>query len=162
MLDFQVSTIVFTIVDLLILYVLLKKFLFGRVNRVLEERAALVKQTLSSAEEKKAQAEQLKQEYEDRLTKAHAEASGILSQAQARGEREYQAILSQAQEDVQRLQAQAKARNEADREEMLRSARREVAQLAVLAASKVTQKELDEEADRAILEDFLAEASKKK
>lgn len=162
MLDVQVSTIVFTVLNLLILYVLLKRFLFGRVNKVLEDRAALVKETLAHAEQEKNQAEQLKQEYETQLAQAHAEAAGIVSQAQARGEREYQSILEQAKEDVRRIQSQAKARNEADREEMLRSARREVAQLAVLAASKVTQKTLDEEADRAILEDFLAEANKKK
>ena len=162
MLEFQISTIVFTVLDLLILYVLLKKLLFGRVNKVLQQRAALIQEKLDSAEEKRVQADRLKTEYEDRLAKAQAEASSILSQAQARGEREYQTIFSQAQEDVRRMQAQAKARNEADREEMLRAARREVAQLAVLAASKVTQKALDEDADRAILEDFLAEANKRK
>ena len=38
MLDFQLSTIVFTIVNLLVLYGFLRKFLFGRVNAVLEQR----------------------------------------------------------------------------------------------------------------------------
>lgn len=49
MLDFQLSTVIFTVLNLLILYVVLKKLLFGRVNRILEERAALVEQELSSA-----------------------------------------------------------------------------------------------------------------
>lgn len=161
MLELQLSTIFFTVLNLLILYVLLKKFLFGRVNKVLEERAALVRDTLNEAEAEKAQADELKQEYEEKLAQAHTEATGILAQAKARGELEYQQIMASAKADAQRLHDQAKAKNKADREEMLRSARQEVAQLAVMAASKVAGRALDRETDRAILDDFLAEAGDK-
>ena len=68
MLDFQVSTIVFTVINLLVLYFILRKLLFGRVNAVLEQRAARVKETIDSAEASKSQAEELRAEYEDKLT----------------------------------------------------------------------------------------------
>ena len=153
MLELQVSTIIFTIINLLILYVVLKKVLFGRVNQVLKERQELIHENLSGAEEKNAQADARKAEYEAKLAQARAEADGIVSQAQARGAQEYQAIISQAQ---------AQAQNRADREEMLRSARREVAQLAVMAAAKVAQRELDAQSDREAAEQFLAEAGEKR
>lgn len=162
MLELQVSTIVFTVINLLILYVVLKKVLFGRVNRVLQARADLIQQNLSGAEQGKAQADELKAEYEQKLAQAHAEAAEIVAQAKTRGAQEYQAIMDQAQDEVRRTQAQAQAQNQADREEMLRSARREVAQLAVMAAAKVAQRELDEQSDRAIAEQFLAEAGERK
>ena len=158
MLDIQVSTIVFTIINLLVLYVILKKLLFGRINRVLQARGEQINQQFDQAERQQAQAEQLKAEYEKKLTQAQEEAEGIVSQAQMRGKREYQAIISQAQEDVRQLQNQAQAQNRADREEMIRATRREVAQLAVMAAAKVAQKSLDVESDRAVAEQFLAEA----
>lgn len=158
MLDIQVSTIVFTIINLLVLYVILKKLLFGRINRVLQARGEQINQQFDQAERQQAQAEQLKAEYEKKLTQAQEEAEGIVSQAQMRGKREYQAIISQAQEDVRQLQNQAQAQNQADREEMIRATRREVAQLAVIAAAKVAQKSLDVESDRAVAEQFLAEA----
>ena len=158
MLDIQVSTIVFTIINLLVLYVILKKLLFGRINRVLQARGEQINQQFDQAERQQAQAEQLKAEYEKKLTQAQEEAEGIVSQAQMRGKREYQAIISQAQEDVRQLQNQAQAQNQADREEMIRATRREVAQLAVMAAAKVAQKALDVESDRAVAEQFLAEA----
>ena len=104
MLDFQLSTVIFTVLNLLILYVVLRKLLFGRVNRILEERAALVEKELSSAERQKAQAEEMRKEYEDQLAQAHAQAAKIVDQAKARGEQEYQAILDQAQEDTRRMQ----------------------------------------------------------
>ena len=60
MLDFQLSTVIFTVLNLLILYVVLRKLLFGRVNRILEERAldqdsdrAMAEQFLSEAGERK-------------------------------------------------------------------------------------------------------------
>ena len=158
MLDIQVSTIVFTIINLLVLYVILKKLLFGRINRVLQARGEQINQQFDQAERQQAQAEQLKAEYEKKLTQAQEEAEGIVSQAQMRGKREYQAIISQAQEDVRQLQNQAQAQNQADREEMIRATRREVAQLAVMAAAKGAQKSLDVESDRAGAEQFLAEA----
>lgn len=162
MLEFQISTIALTVLNLLILYVILRKLLFGRVNKVLDDRAALIQQTLDEAKGEKRKADELKQEYEDRLAQARSEANGILAQAKTRGEKEYQAILSQAQEDATRTREQSKARARAERDEMLRTARREVAQLAMEAASKVTRKALDSDSDRAILDDFLAEAGEKK
>ena len=162
MLELQVSTIVFTVINLLILYVVLKKVLFGRVNRVLQARADLIQQNLSGAEQEKAQADELKAEYEQKLARAHAEAAEIVAQAKTRGAQEYQAIMDQAQDEVRRTQAQAQAQNQADREEMLRSARAERAQRAVMAAAKVAPRELDEQSDRAIAEQFLAEAGERK
>ena len=60
MLEFQLSTIVFTIINLLVLFLILRKLLFGRVNAVLEQRAARVKETIDSAEASKSQAEELR------------------------------------------------------------------------------------------------------
>ena len=56
MLEFQLSTIVFTIINLLVLFLILKKLLFGRVNAVLEQRSALVKSEIASAEDSNRQA----------------------------------------------------------------------------------------------------------
>ena len=96
MLELQASTIVFTIINLLILYVILKKVLFGRVNRVIQARAELVRQSLSDAEGKAARADALRAEYEEKLAQARAEAAGIVAQAKDRGAQEYQDIIETA------------------------------------------------------------------
>ena len=162
MLDFQLSTVIFTVLNLLILYVVLRKLLFGRVNRILEERAALVEKELSSAERQKAQAEEMRKEYEDLLAPRLGLIHDLGRLGMGLGELEYQAILDQAQEDTRRMQEQAQAKNRADREKLMRSARQEVAQLAVLAAAKVTGQALDQDSDRAMAEQFLSEAGERK
>ena len=95
MLDFQVSTIVFTVINLLVLYFILRKLLFGRVNAVLEQRAARVKETIDSAEASKCQAEELRAEYEDKLTDARQEAAKLVADAQNRAQRAYEAKMAE-------------------------------------------------------------------
>ena len=102
MLDFQVSTIVFTVINLLVLYFILRKLLFGRVNAVLEQRAARVKETIDSAEASKSQAEELRAEYEDKLTDARQEAAKLVADAQNRAQRAYEAKMADAETDAKR------------------------------------------------------------
>ena len=132
MLEFSPSTIFFTILNLLVLYFILRKLLFGRINAVLEQRAKLVQEEISSAEEKN-------------------------RQAQARGQRAYEARLAQAEDDARRVQAEAESRLATERENMLRGARNEVASLALLAAAKAAQTALNADSDRALVDAFLAE-----
>lgn len=157
MLEFEPSTIVFTIINLLVLYVILRKFLFGRVNAVLEQRAAQVKDELDSAERSNRQAEELRDEYEAKLTDAHQEAARIVAEAQNRGQRVYEAKLADAEADTKRLHSEAQAQIATERENMLRGAREEVASLALLAAAKVAQKSMDSADDRELVESFLSE-----
>ena len=143
MLDFQVSTIVFTVINLLVLYFILRKLLFGRVNAVLEQRAARVKETIDSAEASKCQAEELRAEYEDKLTDARQEAAKLVADAQNRAQRAYEAKMADAE-------------IASERDAMLRGARNEVASLALLAAAKVAQRPT-EDGDWALVDSFLAE-----
>ena len=157
MLEFSPSTIFFTILNLLVLYFILRKLLFGRINAVLEQRAKLVREEITSAEEKNRQAQALRDEYEGRLTDARQEAAKIVAEAQNRGQRAYEARLAQAEDDARRVQAEAESRLATERENMLRGARNEVASLALLAAAKLSQTALNADSDRALVDAFLAE-----
>ena len=157
MLEFEPATIIFTIINLLVLYFILRKLLFGRVNAVLEQRAALVKEELSSAEQKNQQAQALQAEYEGKLTDARQEAAKIVADAQNRAQRAYESKLASAAADAKRVRAEAEAQISSEREAMLRGARNEVASLALLAAAKVAQKSMSSADDQALVDAFLAE-----
>ena len=161
MLDFQLSTIVFTIINLLVLYLFLKKFLFGRVNAVLEQREKLIQEQVEAAEAGKTQAQALQDQYELKLSGAREEAEKIVSDAKMRAQKAYDDQRAQAQAEAKRVPAEAEARIATQRQEMLRGVRQEVAQLAVLAASQVARKDLDRETDRAMVEEFLSEAGER-
>lgn len=157
MLEFHLSTIIFTIINLLVLYVVLRKLLFGKVNAVLQQRAALVQQEMDAARADNRQAQELKEQYEEKLQDAHQEAEKILSDAQIRAQRVYEGKVAEAESEVQRLRGEAQVQIATERETMLRGARQEVASLALLAAAKVAGRSMDSGDDRAFVEEFLME-----
>lgn len=157
MLEFHVSTILWTVVNLVVLYLFLRKFLFGRINAVLEQRQAQVQSSLDEAQAQKEQARAAREEYEEKLANARQEAARLVTDAQARAERVYQARVDEAERQARQLHAEAQARIGTEREAMLRGARSEVAALALLAASQVAQQSMDSAGERALVDSFLAE-----
>ena len=158
MLNISISGVVFTVINLLVLYVLLKKFLFKPVTGIIEGRQQAIADSLADAAGQREQAGALKSEYEGRLADARKEAAGIVDEARARGQEAYDALLRQAQADAEKLRADARAQMEAERQALLRGARREVAELALLCASKVAGQDMDGAGDRALADAFLAQA----
>lgn len=156
MLEFHLSTIVFTIINLLVLYAILRKVLFGKVNDILEQRANLVQQEMEAAQQGNRQAQELKAEYEGKLTDARQEAAKIVSDAQIRAQRVYEGKVAEAQGEAQRLRQEAQAQIASEREAMLQGARQEVASLALLAAAKVAGRSMDAN-DKSYVDEFLSE-----
>ena len=150
--------IVWTIVNILVLFLLLKHFLFKPITEMMESRTAEIENNLKDAEDQKQKASELTAQYEEKLQGAHAEAAQIVSEARQRGQREYDAILKTAGQDAQKEQERARADMEREREEMLRGVQENVTELVLLTASKLSQKELDEESDRKLVDSFLSEA----
>ena len=140
------------------LFLLLKHFLFKPITEMMESRTAEIENNLKDAEDQKQKASELTAQYEEKLQGAHAEAAQIVSEARQRGQREYDAILKTAGQDAQKEQERARADMEREREEMLRGVQENVTELVLLTASKLSQKELDEESDRKLVDSFLSEA----
>ncbi|NCB64175.1 MAG: ATP synthase F0 subunit B [Clostridia bacterium] len=149
--------IIWTIVNLLVLFLLLKKFLFGPVTKIMEERTKAITDSIQGAENKNRAAEAKGAEYDARLEAASAEAARIVAEARNRAQREYDVTLKAAGEDAQKVLADARAQIELDREKMLAGVRANMAELVLLTAAKISEKKMDADADRALVDSFLAE-----
>ena len=114
--------IIWVFVNLLILFLLMKKFLFGPITKMLDDRAKSVADTLDQADERLADAEKQKAEYTQQLADARGEASRIIEEARKRADLAYSRRMNEAEKDIQRLNEQAARQREADREAMLKSA----------------------------------------
>ena len=142
--------IIWVFVNLLILFLLMKKFLFGPITKLLDERAKGVADTLDQAETQLAEDTQ-------QLASARGEAAHIVEEARKRADLAYSRRMDEAAQDVQRLNEQAARQRAADREAMLASAQKQVADLVLLTTAKVSQRTLDADADRAMLDALLEE-----
>ena len=151
------ANVIWTVVDLLILFLLMKKFLFGPVTAMLDQRAAAINADLDDAKAQKQAADVLLADHERQIGEARAEAGRIVADAKRRAEAAYEQKLAQAQEEIQRMQKQAARQIEADRRAMLAQTRREIARLSLLAASKVAQQRMDADNEFALVDDFLSE-----
>ena len=135
--------IIWPIVNIVVFYLLLRKFLFGPVSEVMEKRKKMISSDLDDAAQTKAEAEEIKQEYEKNLAQAKDEAGQIVSDARARAKNEYQNKMDQTKEEKQKTIAGLQT---------------EIAGIALMAASKVVEKEANDKGNEKLLDDFLKEA----
>ncbi len=150
-------TFAFVALNLIVLYLFLRKFLFKRVTDFMENRTNSIQQTIDSAENDKAQAEALKKDYEEQLRTARDQADKILSDARSRATKEYDSILASARNDAQAVMEKAREEIEREREQMLKDIKGQVAGLALVAASKVIEANMDNERNRALVDKFIDE-----
>ena len=157
MLDFSIPTILFTVINILVLFLFLKKFLFGRVNAIMEKRAQMVQADLDHAKETVAEAEQLKTNYLETMSGAQSEAKELIAKAQKIANEQRDQITQQAQRDADRIMANAKKEIVLEQQRSLESAQSAIADLAMAAASKVVGANSDDAANRDLVDAFLTE-----
>ncbi len=138
----MLSTILFVSVSFLILLLALKKFAWGPVVNMMEERENKIASDIDNAEKSRLDAEKLGKQREMELKQSRTEAQGIIAQAKETAENNAHAILLDAEEHATRIKKQAQEDLRIERERMIDEAKKEVANLSVEIASKILKKEL--------------------
>ena len=139
MLNIDFFNILFIVIDLLVLYLLLKKFLFGPVIRVMDQRKALLEGQFASARETEKKAMELKKQYETSIRTAEAGSAKILEKAREDGEAEYRRIVSEAGERADQMVANAQTVIAEEKEKALKEMESDIAALAMDAAEKILE-----------------------
>ena len=85
--------LVFTIINLLVLYFLMKKFLFKPVNNIIAKREEAIKKQFDDADEAKKQADETKKQYEASVADAKEESAKIVQEAKDKARIEYDRIV---------------------------------------------------------------------
>ncbi|MCC8111259.1 MAG: F0F1 ATP synthase subunit B [Ruminococcus sp.] len=157
MLDFDIWTVIFSVINILVLFFFLKKFLFGRVNAMLEKRASMVQADLDEAKQRTEEAEALKKNYEETLSNAKDEARQIIADAQQTVYTQSNEITTAAQQEAAQMLSKVQKQIALERQEFLSDVQGEIADLALAAASKLLEEQLDDEKNRALVNAFLSE-----
>ena len=152
------SGLLWTFVNLIVFFLILKKLLFQPVMGMIEKREQMISGQIEDAEQKNTQAGLLKEKYEAELKNANQEAAMIVKTAKERGKEEYEKILRYAGAEASKIIADASKTIETEREKAVQGIQNEIAQVAIAAASKVIQENVDQASNEKILDDFLREA----
>ncbi len=152
--------ILVSMVQFLILYWLLRRFLWGPVTNALEQRARKIREGLELAESAKQERERMKQEVEQLLAQARREAGELSERTRAAAEAAAADIRAQAKAEADRIRDKGRQDAQSLHDQALAQLRSEVAQMVVLAASRILGREVSPEQHRALSERSLDEAGR--
>ena len=150
--------LVFTIINLLVLYLLVKKFLFGPIIKVMDVRKAMIDQQFAGAKEQEDQAKALKEQYEGALKSAREESFQIMEQARKEAKAQADKTVEDTQAKVSAMLAKAQEDINTERENAMRQMKDDVASLAMEAAGKIIGKNSRADQDLSLYDQFIEKA----
>lgn len=144
-----------TLVNLLVLYVILKKLLFKPVTKFVDDRNKKIQETIDTANLTKQEVEELKLQYQEQLRGAGEEGKKIIEEQRAQAVAEYSATINAAKKDARMLIDDARKEIEIEKEKALTSLKKEVGGLVITASEKVIKKNMDTETNKKLISEFL-------
>ncbi len=158
MLKFDLN-FVFTLVNLIIFFILVRVFLFKPIQKVINKRNEIINEQLENADNAQKHAEELKEQYQAQLEGVEEEKSRILIDARNSAKKEYENIVSRAETDAEKIKANAKKVSDAECEKARLAVKEEIAALAMETAIKVIGDSVSAKTDKEIYDKFLSESS---
>ncbi len=144
-----------SLANLVIIFLILKKFLFKPVQRVMTERRNQVDKIYADAGESLDAAKEMKQEYEQRLASARQEADTLIKNATQTAQRRSDQIVAEANSQASHVKQKAEAEIEQQKKQMLKDVRSEISGLAVDIASKVVEREISQKDYDGFVNEFI-------
>ena len=154
--------LLFSAITVLVLYLILKHFFFEKVHKFMEARKAAVQDNLDRAKATEEEAQALLSEYQATLSNAEEEKRAIIKKAKAEADRRADTIVGEAKIQAQQIVSEAHENMRAEEEKAVVQLKKEVSSLAVLAAERIMQRELDEISQQALVDQVLEEAAREK
>ena len=150
------AVLLLQVTGFVILYLLLRRFLFRPLLGLMEERQKEIAEGLEAGERARAQLARIDQERSEVLDGARDQGREQVRQLVREGEEARERILREAREEAQEIRQRGRETVELEREEAMLELRREVVDLALLAASRAVLGRLDEQGHRQVVDDFIS------
>lgn len=155
-------TMLWEIVNFIVLLYLLKRFLYGPIMGMIDKRREIIQSDLNKAAESKKDAADLKSKYEDKLIAAKDEAHEIIAQAEKRGNERREEIVEEAREEAKRIRERAMEEIEQAKRQALSQIRDEVSNISLLIASKFLQESVDSKRHQHLVEEYIKQLDQTK
>lgn len=145
----------FQLVNTLVMFLFLRKLLFKPVTEFVKKRQDAIDSAIDEAALKNREAEALRTQLNQKLANAEEEGRNIIREAALRAEARAAEIIKIAEADIVNLKAAAAQDMEQERQKALNALKDEIASLTILAASKIVERDIDEGAHRAYIQQFI-------
>lgn len=148
---------IWTLIAFVVTMWVLGKFAFPLISDALEKRAQKVNDEIDAAERQRKEADELLQEYRERLKEAREQADDIVARARKAGEVAQAEAVAGGRAKHDELVEAARKDIQAETKRSLEQIRKEIADLTVLATEKVAKKSLTPEDQKRLVEEALGE-----
>ena len=152
-----VGVMIWTLIVFGVSMYILAKVAFPRIGEALDKRQKAIEDSIETSERIKHEAEELLDEYRQRLAEARGQADDIVARARKTGEAHENEVLAEAKAKREEMMEQTRRDIEAETRRAIQEIRKEVADLTVAATEKVTRKTLTGDDQRRLVEEALAE-----
>ena len=156
-LNINFFTALFTLANTVALFLVLKKFLFQPVLKMIADRQQEIDDMYLDANNAKTQAQQMEVEYRQKLENAAQTGERMVKEAVARGQSREEEILRQANAEADAIRAKAVADIAQEKKKALNDAKNEISDLALAIAGKVVGRELTGEDQSRLVDRFIEE-----
>jgi F-type H+-transporting ATPase subunit b len=159
MLSLNPGLMFWTVITFGIAVFVLWRFAFGPLQKIIEDRRASIAESLATAEQTRAEAARLLDEYRGTLASVRAEAEEILERSRKAGDTSKAEILDEARRQAQRTVEKAQEQLERDVRVALQELKGQIAGLTLLATEQVVGKSLDDDDHRRLIDEALQAAN---
>ena len=148
-------TIIFQILNLLLLMVLFKKYLFKPVTEILEKRQAEIEGHYQEAQQAETDAKAMKADYENKMAGARQEADRVIKTATESANAMSASIVEDARTQANQLKRRAQTEIDLERRRAFDEVKGELSGIALDIASQVIEREVNEKDHEAFINEFI-------
>jgi F-type H+-transporting ATPase subunit b len=145
-----------TLVTFIVLFTVLAKFVFPKITAAVEAREKALEEAIEGAKRDREAAAQALAEQQRQIEAARNEAQKIIVEGRQVGEKVRTQMIEETHQQQQQMLERARREIEQEKERAIAEMRREAVELAIAGASKVIEKNLDDQSNRKIVESFLS------
>ena len=146
------------VINLLILYIILKKYFWEKIRKFMTDRQDAVRDAFDSAEAMNKRADEKMRNYSARIANVEEEAREIIREAKQQADAQAQDILAEARNQASEIISKAEKTIELEKAKAMEEMRQEIGTLALMAAEKIVGKEVEGIGQDAIVDDVINQA----
>jgi F-type H+-transporting ATPase subunit b len=155
LIEVRLGLMVWTIVCFGITFYILKRFAFGQIQKIIDERRERIRRSIEEAEKARNEARRLLEEHRTLIGQARGQAEQILSEARKVAESMARRVKEETEADRQRRLEETKRQIEGETQRALEQIRTEVAELTLIATTKVTGKVLEDADHKRLIDEAI-------
>jgi len=152
--------IFWTVITFIILILILKKFAWKPILSALDAREAAIRESMEKAEKAKEEAQKILDENKVSNKKYIEEAQKMLAESRADADKIREQIIAQSREEAAKIKADTDAEIARKKEEMFNELKGQIAEIAISAAEKIINENLNKDVQNKIVNKFIEELPK--